>query len=324
MIYRERVERPDGAGSRSPSAAFTPGKSEAFTLIELLVVVAIIAILAAILFPVFAQARAKARQAYDMNNLKQIGLAFLQYAQDYDESVVPYAVRAGGGSTLNNRYWFGLSWSASLAPYNTAPHTEAPCPSASCTVHLDPNDGLLSPYMKNTGLFDDPSAQDLTPAFTNWRNGERVPAYSVYPVLFPDLRVDDPAAFPPVYSLADLEETANTVLMTDGAWLSGATVVRSIFIRAPFDVPSGMDWGPAGFSTRAHGRHPGGVANVLWADGHVKATKPIFRPGAAFDARRARNLGELSPVPLPDDIAAGDPNIPRYNYYFSLNKTTGI
>lgn len=56
-----------------------------FTLIELLVVIAIIAILAAILFPVFAQAREKARQASCISNLKQIGMSYLMYAQDYDE-----------------------------------------------------------------------------------------------------------------------------------------------------------------------------------------------------------------------------------------------
>src|SRR5205809_999569 len=63
-----------------------PREWNAFTLIELLVVIAIIAILAAILFPVFAQARAKARQASCLSNMKQVGLAWTMYAQDYDET----------------------------------------------------------------------------------------------------------------------------------------------------------------------------------------------------------------------------------------------
>ena len=62
-----------------------------FTLIELLVVIAIIAILAAILFPVFAQARASARNTADMSNLKQLGTAALMYAQDSDENLFPSA-----------------------------------------------------------------------------------------------------------------------------------------------------------------------------------------------------------------------------------------
>src|SRR5215470_7170496 len=63
-------------------------RAAAFTLIELLVVIAIIAILAAILFPVFAQAREQARKATCVSNLRQLTNAWLMYAQDYDETWV--------------------------------------------------------------------------------------------------------------------------------------------------------------------------------------------------------------------------------------------
>ena len=77
----------------------------AFTLIELLVVIAIIAILAAILFPVFAQAREKARQATCTSNLKQLDLAALMYAQDYDET---FPGNLNNGQADQSPWWLAL------------------------------------------------------------------------------------------------------------------------------------------------------------------------------------------------------------------------
>lgn len=72
------------------------GRRSGFTLIELLVVIAIISILAAILFPVFGRARATARKAACMSNMKQLGLGLMQYTQDYDETLPGNEVAQGG------------------------------------------------------------------------------------------------------------------------------------------------------------------------------------------------------------------------------------
>lgn len=84
-----------------------------FTLIELLVVIAIIAILAAILFPVFAQARAKAKQASCLSNMKQIGLGLMMYAEDYD-ATLPSSYYYQNGVNSDGGY---VHWSGMIMPY---------------------------------------------------------------------------------------------------------------------------------------------------------------------------------------------------------------
>jgi len=87
----------------------TTVRRHAFTLIELLVVIAIIAVLAAILFPVFAQAREKARQAACGSNARQLGVGVLMYIQDYDETLTPTAIASADGN--------GVLWPVLVAPY---------------------------------------------------------------------------------------------------------------------------------------------------------------------------------------------------------------
>ena len=102
-----------------------------FTLIEILVVIAIVAILAAILFPVFAQARESARKTSCLSNVRQIGTAYSMYIQDYDEHFPPHVTErtapAGTPDTAADRAPF--SYKIKLAPY-TKSDKIFKCPSA--------------------------------------------------------------------------------------------------------------------------------------------------------------------------------------------------
>jgi len=137
---------------------FLQGTRKAFTLIELLVVIAIIAILAAILFPVFAQAREQARKTVCTSNVKNYGLAFLMYLQDYDETMVS---QVNGGSDLTQFQYITQPYVKNRQILLCPDRQKVGCdktldPTGRCLGYA-PNFGIYS-YNDGTGLFLQPVA----------------------------------------------------------------------------------------------------------------------------------------------------------------------
>lgn len=170
----------------------------AFTLIELLVVIAIIAILAAILFPVFAQAKEAAKKASCLSNEKQMGLAAVMYANDYDDTVHPILY---------------LKFSTSIVFYNwygTYDYTNKIF-----------SGGLLDPYMKNNQIINCPSSTGVAPIFP----GTPPFAYGLNGSVF--------GATPPTTYTA-LSAPAETIYMADAAYLNGSTLTATATLNPPF------------------------------------------------------------------------------------------
>ena len=142
-------------------------KRRGFTLIELLVVIAIIAILAAILFPVFAQAREKARQASCTSNLKQLTLAFAVYRADYDGRLPGHGQQSSCGSTYQNTTY--PNWMSGFSITNGAQYSSCDTVFQNNYYDLDgplsnawknykgPQSGALYPYIKNAQVYVCPS-----------------------------------------------------------------------------------------------------------------------------------------------------------------------
>ncbi len=215
----------------------------AFTLIELLVVIAIIAILAAILFPVFAQAKSAAKKTASISNLKQIGLAWTMYGTDFDDTMMRVST-AGSGVTL---YWWG-SWDGAV---------------------LKPQEGLLYPYTRNQGIQTDPSFDNKLRSalgLTGYGYNYAYLSPANYP---PPSYIETPT---PV-SYGQIGNVTETVCFATCARINNWQYTTPTLEGSTYLDP------PSAENPSFHGRH-NGMGIVLWCDSHAKAFKPVLRSGS--------------------------------------------
>jgi len=245
-----------GSGRRS---TFIRGVSPAlsprvgFTLIELLVVIAIIAILAAILFPVFSQAREKARQSTCNSNSRNIGMAAAQYVQDYDEQFMELYRRHEGGTAAFGRLAF-IRGKVDLALV-----TEIPI----VTVGGQRPFLLASVYSRNNQIFACPSGYR-----TGWRpsNRDNNAGY-----VYSNWVADGGSFLAPAIKLAQIRRPAELIVFWDTGKSNWAIEMQGWNQWAgctpqPVTNPNGTcpkcygDW----VAQHMEGR------NFSFADGHVK------------------------------------------------------
>lgn len=208
----------------------------AFTLIEILVVIAIIAILAAILFPVFGRARENARRTSCLSNLKQIGLGFMQYTQDYDENGPLTTMTAGAMTPLS-------SWTTGAQPYLKSVQLFR-CPSDASTRWSAPVAPPSDPPYTTTYVLNAWFSAGKANGFANLS------------------KVSEPAR-----SVMLSERTE----ITTG--VPGGDHYHPFFWDSPQEEPSPfmatLTWASGTTKELASERHLGGFNN-LYADGHAK------------------------------------------------------
>lgn len=258
---------------------------EGFTLIEILIVVAIIALLATILFPVFGRARENAKRASCLNNMKQLGLGLMQYSQDYDERFPTFMWNKDTGTLA--------SAVAPLTNYFTW-------------------DSAIYPYVRNEQIFKCPSAyikNTRTAAINIWVTGYTDYFYGQQQVNGTNAMTKWGVSGTTTYSrtIAGIPRTANTALLvevyantqlTNETDTSATPVKYNLRARASDCAAFGnahaanSPWGDyAGYTRDATGAlkkgegtgvHINDTFIILFCDGHAKAMDPTPPTDGSF------------------------------------------
>jgi len=265
----------------------------AFTLLELLCAVAVLLLLAALLFPVLSQAREAGKKAQCLSNIKQMTLASLMYVADHNDTMFMSGYKIVGDPVYGGQQWYAKTLKSRFGRAGYFVYRE----------------GLIYPYMRDADIQNCPSAEGL-----KGEGGNDRLAYGLNENIVTRPGAD--GKFQPV-RMSQVEKPEETLFMADAAkiYYNGQLQLSTYLALRPLDDGARQNYTPT-----IHARHMNELANVTWADGHAHSMHPAFRTVdnvgnpfyTAANFRRYR-IGDIlkSGCPYPSQCQ---------EYYYALKK----